>query len=410
MVKYSDNQKDKMVEWAKKRIPKDKEFDPQTIDWKQEIFTDEERIEEVWTKFKNYIKDRYDLSLEEYEEDEYLHYMREARKNYEKQILGSMEEAPKIDVQRAMEEIANYTKKGEEFTYSTLISLITGTSVINYGPAGCGKSRSSKDLVDELDIPKTIVQVGYMTPKSFYQFIEAHKDCIVVLDEADMLLDKKKINEMIKTLLSNGELAWKTDRENLKTEFEGSLIVNCNQKSFSRCVEDKLIVNNKGYSTDDYKEKIEHARNYKKDEEIWEAIRKRVVFTRNNPMELNEKEKEMIYEFIKELNYIGSFRDKMRIFDTFRGLKNLFGTLTEYSVFEKGRELARKSIGGDIVDKIVAKYPMDEPFKRKELKEKIASAKSISERQANREINKLVKNEKVHKKNRTTLVKKSEVM
>ncbi len=86
----------------------------------------------------------------------------------------------------------------------------------------------------------------------------------------------------------------------------------------------------------------------------------------------------------------------------FKGLKNLYGCLNE-KILDLGRELARNYISNTIELKIISEFK--EEIDRKELKEKLANAKNISLRQANRVINNLTREGHLKKINRTKLVR-----
>jgi len=273
---------------------------------------------------------------------------------------------------------------------------------------GIGKSRSNKELLENLiEMPKTVVVSGYITAKKFFRLIEELKDCVIVFDEADMLLENRQITQMMKTLLTNKKAVWFTDREELETDFQGAIILNTN-RDFSEDIEDKVIVNHKSLSTEQIRENINHARNYQPNMEIWKQIADRVVWARNNPNEnrLTEQEKDFVYEFINELPYLKSFRTRDRILETFECLKRLFGCFNR-DIFDLGKRLSRKFTSKDVVMSILSEYEPNVAIEKKELKEKIAKARSISTRQANKIVNNLINDEVLTEINRTKVSRSS---
>lgn len=306
----------------------------------------------------------------------------------ESQILQNIDGEPTFkDTGEAIEEICNYTYKGEVFTFSTLLSLVDNQSVINRSICGAGKSRSSKELLEYLEIPKTIIKSGHLTAKKFFRTIQQYSDFTIVFDEADILLSNRKIKQMIKSLLTASECSWESDNGSETAELQGSIILNCNDYTFSQGIEDKVIANTVTLSTKEFKEKIEQGRNYEPTDRVWDKVRERIVYARHNEIELTEKEEDTIYEFVLELPTISSYRIKSRIFSIFRGLKAIFGTL-ETEVFRLGKRLSKQMIPQDQIAKILVGE--EEVMERKELAEKIANSEGISKRQAYRKINKLV--------------------
>lgn len=401
LAKFTKFHKQNIVKWAKARIDN---FDIQEIDLEAE-WDNELTIKENYNRIYDKIKEIYDFKGEKegYEAEDLIeHYEREGRKHKEREMLKGMEEEPELDIDKTMEEIENFTYLGKQYTYSTLFSLMLKENVMNRGTHGCGKSRSSKELVEYLNVPKVVVVSGHLTGKGFFKLLRKFNECVVICDEGDLLLSSRQINQMIKTLFSNGKVEWRTDKGDEELDFKGSLIINCNNYNFKGHIKDKVILNQKSFSTREFKEKIKQSREYEPDKEIWEQIKKRIVYARNNPIKLTEEEEELIYDFIYDLNFIESFRVVKRTFSVFKGLKNLYGCLNE-KILDLGRELARNYISNTIELKIISEFK--EEIDRKELKEKLANAKNISLRQANRVINNLTREGHLKKINRTKLVR-----
>jgi len=365
-----------------------------------------ENLERIKEEIKKLNPEIMDEEFKNRDEEFLTHCEAQARRSLEQQILEEIgDKEPVLDFNETNEEIEKYTWLGSEYTYSTLFSLFNGISVINYGNVGCGKSRSTVELLKLLNMPKTLVFSGYLTAKRFFKIIKNFNDCLIVFDEGDLLLGNPIINQMIKSLLTSKKAVWESDKDQDETDFEGSLIINCNSYKFNKGIEDKVLVNQKGFSTEDYKEKIRQSRNYKPNMKVWEKIRERIIFIRNNGnIRLNEKEEDLIYEFILSLPVIDSYRVKHRVFDIFTSLKKLYGVINK-DVFELGKKLCNSMINTDAIFKIIQE--IDETIERKELAERIANVKRISTRQAQRIINDLLERGILKKINRTTLSKTS---
>lgn len=313
-------------------------LDLQTIDF-------EAVVDSSLHLFENYenFRDHYSylFDIEPISELELIDLEKDYRNNYETELLKEIDGEPIfVNLTDVINEIKNYVYLGEHYTFSTLFSCINGVSVLNYGDVGYGKSRGNRELLKMMGIPKVVVISGYITPKRLFRILKHYNDCLVIFDEADMLLSNPFIRNMFKSLLTSKKVVWETEKEELSLEFDGNVILNCNDFKFNRGIEDKLLVNSVMLTSEDMKKKIKQSRDYKPNKEIWNKIKDRIIYIRNNKINLTEKEINLIYAYIDSIPFIKSFRVKDRVFDTFYGLKQLFGTLNK-EIFDLGKELSR---------------------------------------------------------------------
>ena len=351
------------------------EFDEQLIDFEGELDTSLS-FSENFGKLRAVYPAL--VGVIEIDEGQMISFERQERDLAEQHLLQQITATPTLTNQaEIMKEISDYVYKGEIFTYSTLFSLLGSVNIINYGGVGLGKSRATKELLEMLEIPKVVVISGYITAKRFFNILKRYNDCVVLFDEGDLLLGNKIITNMLKSLLTCGEVIWETNDEESRVKFEGNLIVNCNVSKFNKGIEDKLLVNTMTLSSDDIKAKILNTE-YKPNMELWNTIKSRIIYARNNDIKLTKGDKKLIYQFIETIPYFNSYRLKYRIFDVFSGLKMLFGELNK-DVFELGVRLSQYYISNNFSN---IKNLIKDGMTKEEVLDLIMSAKDISRRQA----------------------------
>jgi hypothetical protein len=373
-------QKQILIEMLKRKNP---EYDEQQIDFDSELDTSLS-FGENFSKMCVFYPNLFEGMV--IDESMLISYEREERQNAEEHLLSQIKTQPILDQAEIINEIERYVYKGEIFTYSTLFALSGRVNIINYGGVGLGKSRATKELLEMLEIPKVIVVSGYITAKRFFNIIKRYNDCVILFDEGDLILDNKIITNMLKSVLTCGEMVWETNDEESRVKFEGNLIVNCNSNKFNKGIEDKLLVNTMSLTSDEIKEKI-LLKEEKPNMELWNKIKARIVYARNSNISLNEKDQQLIYQYIGSIPYFNSYRLKYRIFDVFLGLKMLFGELNP-EVFRLGIKLSQYYISNSFSN---IKNLVKNGMTKEEVLDAIMSAKDISRRQAynilNAEIN-----------------------
>jgi hypothetical protein len=369
-------QKKILLEMLRTRFPA---FDEQVIDFDAEL-DPSLTFNENWISMGK----KYPAFFENFVIDDgmLINYERQERAIAEEHLLSQIKKQPILNQKEIICEIEKYVYKGEIFTYSTLFALSSRVNIINYGGVGLGKSRATKELLEMLEIPKVVVISGYITAKRFFNVIKRYNDCVILFDEGDLLLDNKVITNMLKSVLTSGEMVWETNDEESRVKFEGNIIVNCNNNKFNRGIEDKLLVNTMSLTSGEIKEKI-LLKEEKPNMEIWNKIKTRIVYARNSDIKLDSKDKELIYQYIGSIPYFNSYRLKYRIFDVFSGLKMLFGDLNE-DVFKLGIKLSQYYISNSYSN---IKNLIKTGMTKDEILEAICSAKDISMRQAYRILN-----------------------
>ena len=396
-------QKNKIIEKLKK-------YDS-SVDWEQEIDWNAVLDKNLhYDENFNKICEEMGINpnLLKVSKDEVIKYEKNAREKLEEEILKDIKQEPVLDFQQTHKEICNFSYLCEDYTYSTIFALISNDFILNKGNFGIGKSRSSCELINYLNesgysLPKTIILSGYLTPKRFFKLLKQYNDCCIVFDEADLILENKLINRILKSILTSRKAIWESDKEEDELEFNGSLILNCNNFNFGTGIEDKIMVNQNSLSTNDFKEKIKQIKNYKPNRKIWDKIKERIIYVRNNNIELTDKEKELVYNYIFNVSYIDSYRFIRRCFKIFENLKKLYGNINK-NVYEFGKHLCNLQINKqDVLSKILESF--DNEIESKELVEKIANIQQISIRTAHRRVNELIEQGYLSRINKFKLVK-----
>lgn len=290
---------------------------------------------------------------------------------------------------KIIKEIHNYNPYGEIFTYSTLFAYMSDENIVNIAGVGSGKSRGSTELLKKLDFNDVIIKSGFLTPKGFYNTIKENQDKLLVFDEADALLHKKQISRMLKSLLTSKKAVWITNKEKSKIEFDGGLILNCNDYSFGTGVLDKVISNQITMSTNEFKDKIKNGRKYAPNSDVWDAIKMRLKVRKDDISSLDKDETNKVYNFVLNLSSVSSYRVIHRVRSIYKNMKTLFGTLND-DVLELSKTLSKSMVPGDLLIKIIDN--IDGSIKKKVLAEKIGNAIGKSQRTGYRRIKKLIRN------------------
>jgi len=136
------------------------------------------------------------------------------------------------------EEISRFNPYCEQITY-TALGCFAGTlrAVLNDGPAGIGKSRSTVGLAGLL--PRIGVRVisGQVSPLALYKLLHECRSSrtVVIVDESFTLLADRVNQQMLRCALYSGTVEWRSQGDKFKSlklpesfRFNGRIIFNTN--------------------------------------------------------------------------------------------------------------------------------------------------------------------------------------
>lgn len=247
--------------------------------------------------------------------------------HYEKEVedLFSHAKPRSGESEDLLKEITDYAPYTELITMSTLIAVNQKINVINMSRAGLGKTRSTADLMDVLNIPFVLV-AGRITPKQFFRKLEmVAGGGYMIIDESATLLKDNTIKELLLSALWGGTVTWETEREELSVRFKGTIIFNTNSLSsdeFTRALKDRVIFNHLVLDREQIREKILSKKVYEYNGKIWAEIRNNCF----NKTELSQEQENLIWDFLKILS-VKSVRDEWRLRKIAKGLNNILGDL-----------------------------------------------------------------------------------
>lgn len=236
----------------------------------------------------------------------------------------------KITSEQIKEEIESFSPHSSILSYSTLLAVNQGISVINFSEeGGQGKSRCTGDLLKILGIKHNVVS-GHITPFGFYELLE--EDGITVLDESALILKDKKIVDMLLSALWAGKIYWKTKWDDEVHEYTGTILFNLNEipkHSMFKPLKDRVIFNKIKLSSSDIIDKGISTRTYEPNMKIWREIGKRI-----------EREENLTNEeyFEVERRFRNSSPKSVRVLDRIEKIakfsKALVGDLSLLEVFD----------------------------------------------------------------------------
>lgn len=309
---------------------------------------------------------------------------------------------------KILTEVEAYNPSCGSATWSSLFAAMNSkhgdlkSHVLNKGPAGVGKSRSTSELYEKiLKLPFVKVVRGYHTPRSLYDMLKAESKSIVVLDEAELTLENKMSLFILRSMLYGGRVCWNsstsTEPED-EFEFEGTLVSNVNtlaENSRSLPLADRVLFNEINLTTGEFLKKMESVRSYEPDEGVWACVRDRIITCRNQPPAvLTPDEEDLVFKFVtSELEGRGevfyknnSTRGFKRVRLAFTSVKSFFGRLDE-DLIALAKKLSRNYLHGasntDIVQKMVD-AKVSEGLSRAEVVEAIQDQRGVTARTAQR--------------------------
>lgn len=190
--------------------------------------------------------------------------------------MGKEEENIKLN--EAYFIIKNYTK---------MVALGHSNGFILYGETGIGKSYNVFKAFNELDIDFVTLS-GHITPFELYRFIYINRDKKIILDDVDILKNEINLNLLKACLGDSKRVSYTSFHINDIPEefiFNGGLILILNDSPFYseslKAVESRVLTYRMRFN---FKDKLK----------IMESL------VREDYKELNLKEREEIFNFIKE--------------------------------------------------------------------------------------------------------------
>ena len=209
--------------------------------------------------------------------------------------------------------------------------------VINQGVPGSGKSRSSLELLNKLNLGTEIILDNTTTDRGLFETFMNYPEQDIVLDECSTLFRSLKTQDMIKLAMEGKPLTWTKNNESETTPpYRGNLIINANvpiaDPIVDRCLVNKVVMNKEmSLSFNDlYVDEYLNSTDFKP---FFTHLAK--ILKKQKPLELSKEEVKMVLKFTQE--YINdldqqegySRRIIIRELSYFRCAKNLFGKLDQ---------------------------------------------------------------------------------
>ena len=364
-----------------------KNFEPEFMDYDIESYynhgiSESENETAFLLDYSNYLKDKVKdrLMLQESKSDlEQAKAEEEQEKQKEIEVIQKEIETKKEDMnsfftklnkerqgekQEILNEIKEYSPHTERLVISTLVAISTKKNIINVSEKGQSKTYSTKNLLNLLDIPFFEIK-GHKTPKDFFELLKQYNgvNSLILIDESAMLFKSPEVLNNLLGALEKSKIEWREDSE----DFEATVIFNTNwlpETPILRAVADRCILNEVNLNSNQLKEKILKARNYKPNKEVWNKIKNNLSLKSDiNDIDLNK-----IYELIEKTT-ITSMRDKDRFIDIGLASLKLIGDLSLLEFFVDVNDI-EEILSSDI--------------KRCEKVKLIVEKRKISKRQAQR--------------------------
>lgn len=294
-----------------------------------------------------------------FEQEEFVRGQREKQQYLEELFNGVKQRDGEAN--ELLEEIRKFNPNCEKLTLSTLMAINQGVNVINLSPAGYGKSRATKELLDLLEIPYTEIS-GHKAPTDFYEAMKNSKG-LVLIDESATLLKNNEILNLLLSALWTKKIAWRDDEATV----EANIIFNTNSlpnTPFMAALKDRCQFNQLRLGSEKIKEKLLSDFDYFPNKLIWTKIKNNVFYK----TDLTPEEVDKIKETIKLINP-KSVRDKKKLLSQAKFAKSLFGSIDYMKLF----------LEVDAVAEIMAS-----DLKRAEKIKAIAQAENITVRTARR--------------------------
>lgn len=201
----------------------------------------------------------------------------------------------------------------------TLASLLCFSNkklhCINSGQAGIGKSRSTVELANALELPFIKVVSGHITPKAFFQLLQSHPEDTIIVDESATELANPETLTLLRSALFGRKVTWASNDSEETIEFRGNIILNTNKlpRSIdSTAVLDRCLTTITHLTVKQLIQKMRQASETNDSSTTKQAFvsnLKKVVLAARNNQEVPSRE-----EFIRARTILES-RSKNKIFD-----------------------------------------------------------------------------------------------
>ncbi len=248
-------------------------------------------------------------------------------------------EKKELNTKELIELVKKYNPHTEHITLSTIFMKMkvgddNSFDVVNFGPPGTGKSFSSIELVNELNLGTDIIIDNNVTKRGLFDLLDKYPKHDFILDECTALMRDKGTQDMIKLAMEGKPLRWiKKDSYEETPIFEGNFIMNVNHglmdSIVDRCFVNKTLMN-KRMALDfvNY-----YLFNKKDSEQLIRYVKK--VIRSDKKVDLTQDELKYVADFIckqienndENLGY--SRRIAIRMISYFRRAKKFFGKLDD---------------------------------------------------------------------------------
>jgi hypothetical protein len=224
-----------------------------------------------------------------------------------------------------LEEIRQFNPHLERLTLSTLMAVNQGINVINLSPAGYGKSRGTKELLDFLNIPYSEL-TGHLAPTDFFARLRDARG-LVVIDESATLLREPEILNLLLGALWGGVISWRDE----SAKVQCNIIFNTNSlpnSPFVDALKDRTHFNRLRLDSEKIRAKLISSFDYTPNKGAFAHIRRNIFIK----AELTEDERSKLKEVLRAATS-KSVRDRGRLEAQARFCKALFGSIDFVKLF-----------------------------------------------------------------------------
>lgn len=244
-----------------------------------------------------------------------------------------------METKEIIKTLKEYSPYNEHITLASIFAKMkigdgSSFNVINHGPPGTGKSYSSLEFIDKLNLGTEIILDNNVTKRGLFETFLNYPEHDIILDECTALMRDKGAQDMIKLGAEGKSLNW-VKKSSVETTplYKGNIIINSNL-SLMDSLSDRFFVNvtlmNRKMAVDF----VDHYLDKKisPEKEFLKFIRRRI---KSKDADLTENEIKYVREFVKkqiEMNdeILGySRRVIQRMLSYFKRVKKLFGRLDD---------------------------------------------------------------------------------